>query len=263
MKYKCYLPCRGELGWMLISFVKRFHSDDSPNKIICCKPGHECLFPTATHFFYDWQDIPDIQKAGVIKMNDEEDIKLKINQKFLDEEIEFYSPSEISWDNKHDFAQFTFIPQPKNKLGLKVDVVITPRNRKIETHRNWKQENWQFVVDKLKEHGITVGICGIPETSFDLNNITLKSYDYIDIDSDVEMMSNAKLVITQESGLQYLSFMCQRPTFCIDHYHKAHGADLHRNLDVPFKELNYVWEQPEKLVEEILSFLEENNDSSI
>lgn len=260
---KCYLPWRGELGWMLISFVKKFHADSSQNKIICCKAGHECLFPTASHFFYDWQDIPDAQKTGVVKMDDEDYLKSKIIQKFPNEEIDFYSPSEIGWNNKHEFAQYTFIPQPKHKLGLTVDVVITPRNRVVDTHRNWKQENWQYVIDKLKDHNITVGICGNYETSFHLNNIMIKSYEHIDIDSDVEMMNNSKLVVTQESGLQYLSFMCQKPTFCIDHYHKDHGADLHRNLEVPFKELNYVWEDREKLVKEIFAFFGEHNDPSI
>jgi hypothetical protein len=100
-----------------------------------------------------------------------------------------------------------------------------------------------------------VGVCGTRETSFDLTGVTCRSYDCIDIDSDVEMMNNAKLVITQESGLQYLSFMCQRPTFCIDHYNKDHGADLYRNPNIPFKEVKYVWTQPEKLIEEIIDFL--------
>jgi hypothetical protein len=78
MAYKCYLPCRGEFGWMITTFVLKFHGDPSPNKIICCKPSQDCFYPTATHFFYDWQDIPDDQKMGIISMSDEEDIKEKI-----------------------------------------------------------------------------------------------------------------------------------------------------------------------------------------
>lgn len=260
---KCYLPWRGEFGWMIMCFIKKFHADLSPNKIICCKPGHECLFPSASGFFYKWNDIPDSQKAGVAIVEDEATIKEMIAAQFPNEQIEFVPLSEVGWHNKHDFAQHTFIPQSKHKLGLKTDIVITPRKREMDSHRNWSQDNWQRVVNDLSVRGITVGVCGSRETSFDLQHITHKSYDHIDVDSDVELMNNAKLVITQESGLQYLSFLCERPTFCIDHYHHDFGADLHRNPNVPFKVVKHVWSQPEKLTEEILAFLKEHNDSSL
>lgn len=260
--YKCYLPWRGEFGWMIMCFVKKFHADSSSNKIICCKRGHECLFPTATDFFYDWEDIPDSQKAGVSDVTDEVNLMEKIKKWFplSNDQIDFVHLSEVGWHNKHDFAQYTFIPQSKYKIGLKTDIVIAPRKRTIDIHRNWAQENWQLVVDMLNDQGITVGVCGSSESSFDLKNVKYKSYDYIDVDSDVELMNNARLVITQESGLQYLSFLCQRPTFCIDHYH---NTDMHRNLDVPFKHLKNVWGEPEKLVEEVISFLKVTNDTSI
>lgn len=243
---------------MIMCFVKKFHADPSPNKIICCKPGHECLYPTASGFFYDWQDVPDSQKAGVYEVTDEELIKVMVTEKYPNQEIEFVPLSEVGWHNKHDFAQHTFIPQSKHNLGLKVDVIITPRNRLMDPQRNWTKENWQLVVNGLCHNGISVGVCGAADSSFDLQNITFKSYDYIDVDSDVEMMNNAKLVVTQESGMQYLSFLCQRPTFCIDHYHADFGANLHRNMDIKFRNTMYVWNNPALLVDDVISFLKEN-----
>jgi len=255
---KCYLPYRGEFGWMIMCFVKKFHADPSPDKIICCKKGHECLYPTATGFFYDWQDVPDSQKAGVYEVKDEESIKEQVRTQYPNKEIEFVPLSEVGWHNKHDFAQYTFIPQSKHNLGLNVDIVITPRNRLMDPQRNWTKENWQLVVNALCHNGLTVGVCGAADSSFDLQNITYKSYNYIDVDSDVELMNNAKLVITQESGMQYLSFLCQRPTFCIDHYHADFGANLHRNMDVKFLNPIYVWNNPALLVNDVISFLKES-----
>ena len=253
--YKCYLPWRGEFGWMLVSFVKKFHADQTPNKIICCKPGHECLFPSASDFFYDWQDILDSQKAGVAEVKDENIIKEKVIEKFSDGTIDFVPLSSIGWHNKHDYAHHTFIPIAKNNFGLKVDIVIAPRNRVIDAHRNWTQENWQKVVDALVANDITVGVCGTAETCFPLSNIKHRAYDYVDVDSDVELMTNCKLVVAQESGLQYLSFLCQKPTFCIDFYHKHWGADSHRNLNIPFKEMEHTWGDPDTLIKEIISFV--------
>src|SRR5271167_3403038 len=109
--YKCYLPWRGEFGWMIGTFIKKFHADTSTNKIICCKPGHECLFPTAIKFYHSWQDIPDDHKAGVAQVTDEEEISQRVRDWLPDDEIEFIPLSEVGWHNKHDFAKHTFIPQ--------------------------------------------------------------------------------------------------------------------------------------------------------
>lgn len=254
---KVFLPFRGEFGWYLFTYVKRIHGDPSPNKIVCCKRGHECLFPTATDFFYDWQDIADSIKAGIYTdFSHEKELRERIANQFqLPDETEWSSPSANGWHDKHDYANNIFIPKSLLPHDLKADVVITPRHRQMDSQRNWTQENWQYVVDRLNENNISVAVCGAKDSSFDLENVKYKSWDYLDVDSDVELMNNANLVIVQESGLQYLSFLCQRPTMCIDHYHKDHGADLHRPKNIPFKEISYVWHKPSLLVQEIEFYL--------
>ena len=254
---KIYLPFIGEFGWYIFTFVKRIHGDPATNKIVCCKRGHECLFPTATDFFYDWQDIQDSQKAGIYEdFSHETELKQRIQSHFnLPSDVEWSSPSSNGWHDKHDYANNIFIPKSLMPHDLKADVVITPRHRGMDEHRNWTAENWQYVVNELNKRNISVATCGAKDSSYILEGVKHNAYDYIDVDSDVELMNNAKLVITQESGMQYLSFLCQRPTMCIDHYHKDHGADLHRNLNIPFKEIKYVWNYPPFLVQEIEFYL--------
>lgn len=253
---RVYLPFLGEFGWYLMTWVKQFHADKCPEKVICCKRGHECLFPTALGFFYDWQDIDDSNKAGIYEnFSHEAALREKIHLQYPNHCLEFISPSRSGWHDKHDYASNTFKPICAFPRDLKADVVITPRHRQVDIRRNWTQNNWQYVVDRLVQKGISVGVCGAKDSTFHLNNVKHKSYDHVDVESDVEMMNNAKLVVTQESGLQYLSFMCERPTFCIDHYHKDHGSELHRPQHVPFKEVSYVWHQPELLVQEIEFFI--------
>lgn len=254
--YVCHLPFRGEFGYYLLAFVKRFHGDQNRNKIICLKHGHECLFPTAQEFYYDWQDISDEKKAGVILMDDEEEIKIKVQQKYPNDNIVFVSSKEIGWHNFHSFATHSFIPQNKTNNNLKTDIIIAPRNRKVDSFRNWTQENWQYVINKIIELGFTVGLCGSKESSFDLENTTYKSYNYLDVDSDVEMMLNSQLVVCQESGMQYLSFLCKRPTICIDYYGSVdRQQSLHRDPNAQHKTAPYVWSNPQLLVDEILYFL--------
>lgn len=253
-KYACFLPFRGEFGWYIQTFVKRVQGYNHPNKIVCTKLGHECLFPTAQNFYYDWQDVKDGTKAGITTNEDEDILKRKIIEIYGTDDITFLSPKQTSWEEKASLASCVFIPQSLHNLGLKTDIVIAPRNRTMDPHRNWKQENWQLVVDELVGRNYTVGVCGARETSFPLEKISHCSYHHIDVDSDVEMMNNAKLIICQESGLLYLSFLCCRPTFVIDHY--LHDSDQHRNLSIPFKTIPYTWGNPMTLVEETLRFLE-------
>lgn len=262
-KYVCFFPFRGEFGWYVMSHVKRIHGYNHPNKIVCARPGHECLFPSAKHFFYAWRDYHDNIKNGILMNYDDNEIKRQIITMMDTDDICFISPSDISWEEKMALYNYTFIPKSIHNIGLKTDIVITPRKRNVDAHRNWKQEYWQYLVDQLTDLNFSVGVCGTRETSFDLNNILFKSHDYVDVDSDIELLNNAKIVITQESGLQYLSFLCERPTLCIDHYHRDFGADLHRKLSIPFKDIPYVWSNYKALVEEVILFMKEIYDSNL
>lgn len=250
---RIYLPFLGEMGWYLMTFVKAIYSDPSP-KIVCCKKGHESLFPNALGFYYDWQDIQDSHKAGIHPDFSHEE-RLKEHLLTLYPDAEFISPSRHGWHDRHDYAQSTFKPKSLLPHDLKADIVITPRKRQMDANRNWTQENWQFVVDQVNLLGYTVAVCGSQDTSFRLQGIKFNSWDYVDVDSDVELMNNARLVVTQESGLQYLSFLCERPTFCLGNYMGDLGSDLHRPMHVPFKALTYCWENPELLVNEIEFFM--------
>lgn len=260
-KFVCFLPFRGEFGWYLMNFVKRIHGYNHENKIACIKAGHEALFPTVNKFYYSWEDIPDYMKAGQHESEDEEELKNKILIHFSlnESDVSFISTKDTSWDEKTSLAKFTFIPENKTKNDLKVDIVIGPRNRKIDAHRNWKPEYWQLFVDAIVQNGYSVGICGSKEASFDIKNVKHYSYNYVDVDSDIEMLKSCRLFVGQESGLAYLAYLCKTPTFIIDLYMGYLGADLHRDLTIPFKEAK-CWEEPEKLVKDTLEFL---NDTSI
>lgn len=235
-----------------MTYVKAIHSE-SPG-IVCCKRGHECLFPNALGFYYNWGDISDHMKAGIHSdFSHEKRLKDQLSQIYPD--AEFISPSRHGWHDRHDYAKHTFIPKVNFPLGLQADVVITPRNRQVDANRNWKPEHWQYLINSLNERGISVAVCGARDSTFKLDGAKYYSYEHVDVESDVELMLNAKLVITQESGLQYLSFLCERPTFCIGNYMGDLGSDLHRPMHVPFKALGQdVVADPALLVKEVEFF---------
>lgn len=231
-KTVCFLPFIGEFGWMIMCCAKRVHGFDHTNKVVCIKRGHECLFPTASHFFYDWQDtLPDAKKAGVA-VEDNEDIRRAISERF--EDVTFLSPTDTSWEEKQSLAHIHFVPEPIERKGLKTDVVLAPRNRALDPTRNWPPARWQIVVDGLKERGYTIGVIGAKSTSLVLRGVDVNAWDHTDVDSDVEMLRNARLVVGQESGMAYLAMLCEAPLLIIDHCHE-HIANRHRRPGVFFK----------------------------
>ena len=235
-EFVCFLPWMGEFGWYIMNHVKRVHGYNHLKKIVCIKRGHECLFPTASEFYYNWKDvIPDHKKAGVGKPKEklEERIKEEILAQYGD--VTFLSPQDTSWAEKTSLAEYHFVPENKLNYGLKVDVVITPRKRKLDAQRNF--QHWQRLVNALIAKGLSVGACGHVNSSYtDIRGLKYRSWDYTDVDSDVEMIKKAKVVVSQESGLAYLTMLCEKPLFIIDipHYDVA---NKHRRPGVPYIEL--------------------------
>jgi hypothetical protein len=254
--YVCFLPWLGEFGWYVLNHVKRVEGFNHPNKIVCVKPGHECLFPSAKHFFYDWvDDVPDRIKAGPIASTKEDELQEKIRRIYSNHSVQFVSPKETSWDEKFSLSHFNPVPVNRHDHNLRdIDVVITPRKRVLEPERNYTR--WQEVVDQLVQAGRPVGICGSKETSYDLQNVKYKSWDYIDVDTDVELMRNAKIILSLETGLLYLAKLLKKPIVVVGHYHWV-WACMHRDKNQFFK--NITSGNPDEIVHTVLKYLHENN----
>lgn len=247
-KFVCFMPWISEFGWYIMNHVKRIHGFEHNNKIVCCKRGHECLFPSASAFFYDWEDyLPDTKKGGVVASREEDKIKLKIN-KLFGNDVAFKSPSDTGWEEKTSLADIRFTPKPKFDFDLKADVILLPRNRQLDKERNYK--HWQRIADVLTKHGITFGVCGAKHLSCNIIGSKYNAWDYIDVDSDVEMILNAKAIIGQESGLSYLTMLCDKPLFIVDNCH-TEIASKHASNDLfVVKELN-----PRMIAERVIKYI--------
>jgi hypothetical protein len=215
-----------------MNHVKRIHAYNASKKIAFIKPGHECLFPSVDEFVYDWQDIHDDQKAGVVTNANR---LLMVDQIVIKygSDIKIVSHEETSWDEKESLAAHTFIPCNKHDHNLKVDVVISPRKRNMDPQRNL--DCWQKIVDQFIERGMTVGVVGNKIATAQLNGITHYSSDYIDVDTDVELIRSAKICVAQDSGMAFVMMMCRKPLYMLDHEPINPVRDLHRDPNVFFE----------------------------
>lgn len=248
-KWVCFLPWVSEFGWYIMNHVKRIHGYSHPNKIACIKQGHECLFPTVSKFWYQWaDDVKDSQKGGVVRYQHNAKLKRWITNE-LGKDITFIDPADTSWPEKTSLAHHTFIPKPRQEHDFDIDIVVTPRFRQIDTLRNYPT-GWQAITNRLVKAGLKVAVCGTEALSTKVRGAKYLSWNYTDVDTDVEMILKSKVVVSQESGLAYLTMMCKKPLIIVDTCIRE-VADKHRGPDVYFKNVEWAWNKQDILMKEI------------
>lgn len=208
---KVYLPWRGEFGTMIMHHVRFVHGDTADRKVVCCRKGDEALFPSATSFFYGWEQVEDKVKNTKLLKSEEQRVYL---EKLTEELKKEYPDHEIVASPLKSLVRkdWDFTPKPIVKRQLKADIVVAPRFRQHGTHRNYKY--WPETVDLLKEAGFSVAAIGMKSTSVE-TNADIKSWDYDNMDATLELLRNCELAVTTDSGMAHLAVLCGTPLHVI------------------------------------------------
>ncbi|HUT93890.1 MAG TPA: hypothetical protein VMY37_30785 [Thermoguttaceae bacterium] len=210
-----FLPWQGEFGCFITSFIRAVHTWPSEYKVVACRPGYECLFPTANEFFFDYSQIlPDRKKRGrsarpwVRKRL--QDLEASIRSRHPEyAAFEFVLPfMKYHCYRDTDVVTTRFRPVIAEQ-GLATDVVITPRNRRYVAKRNLPF--WQEIVDALKQEGYSVGIVGHPDTTVQLQNVDLLSWHHGDMEPSIDLIRNSKIVLAQNTGVAHLCVFLAEP----------------------------------------------------
>jgi hypothetical protein len=268
------LPFYGEYGFFVMSYIRLVHYLDCPYKIVCCKKGDECYFPSAAEFFYDWEDfIPDKLKCGfrerykfgpVAELSQEE-LRLEAVLK-----IKYPSFRLIRFEYPIPFEAVKCFPlklSPLVNYGLNPQVIICARRRKCigdesdHGRRNFKR--WPTIVRALKNAGYSVGAIGERETTYELTGIDVVSWRFPRrSDATLEMLNNCQLYIGTDTGPTHLAALLGTPMVLF-----RNKSDISYDLIVksikPIVRASkgYVnvidegWEHPEQVIRAALSFL--------
>ena len=195
-----FLPFVGEFGHLCMYHMRLVHFHTASRKVVCCKPGFEIFYPSADEFDYDWTNpISDDQRAGTERVRrDWPEIArrhpghrpIQGGNTSLAEETIVLCPGEK-------------IPlKPRTLRGLRVDVCIGTRARKMDTSKNW--QHWTEVAAAIQAMGLTVGVIGTRETSYPIDG-AIMSGDYGDCDAAVEMLQNCSCFLGGDSGCAHLA----------------------------------------------------------
>ena len=196
------LPYRGEFGHKIMTYVPTIHGFDSPKKIVCCEPGEECLYPSATKII-----IVDrmLDKNRREKMHHDENFHEELTATLRKD----YPKAEIkkSFNRKKKY----FIPKPTETNNISCDVVICPRYRKYGVAKNWKL--WKELDVELSKK-YKVFAAGAADSSGEIVSPASWSYERF-LDASIEGMLSSKVVIATDTGLGYLALLCGKPLILI------------------------------------------------
>ena len=193
-----FYPFLGEFGHQIMYHMRLVHFHKASRKTVCCRRGFEVLYPSADAFDYDWTNpISDENTAGTERM-------------FRDwpEISQRYPGQRMIQGGNTLLTQELFvlgegpIPLKPRLRGLKVDVCIGTRARRMDVSKNW--QHWGQVARALQAMGMTIAVIGTRETSYPIDGAVM-SGDYGDVDAAVELLQNCTLFLGGDSGCAHLA----------------------------------------------------------
>ena len=150
-----FLPFVGEFGHLIMSHVRIVHFHRASWKVVCCRPGEECLFPSADELVTDWVD-PTRDEDRVATMRpytfDWSLIAARFPDHLAIESGRLEPEQEI-----HPIEPAAAIPFVGTHRGLRAEVVLGVRRRDYAPERNWR--HWQLLADLIRAAGYAVTSC--------------------------------------------------------------------------------------------------------
>jgi hypothetical protein len=259
---KCvFLPHYGEFGFFITNHVRYVHYCKAAYKVVCCRRGDEPFFPSADEFFYEWENpCPDSKRCVFLGATPEWTARIRAEVARLKEELSQRFPGfELVWsprlEKEHVLdPDFAFDVVPSRSRGLKTDVVISCRRRRIDPEKNFRR--WNEIVAPLASRGLSIGIVGRRETSFSPPRCNLKSWTYGDTDADVEMLKNCRLYIGTDSGVSHMAAFLRVPMilFYYEYPHNMYREMVTMNEN-RVEVVHRGWNEPGLVVKEALAKL--------
>jgi len=230
-----FLPFCGEFGHLIISHIRQVHHHTAKHKIVCCKPGEQVLFPSATSFFFDWKDpIPDAEKAGTIRVSpyDRPPLQWPLILERFPEAIPVKAGGMTMTQEHIPLYPEKRIPFQPRRRGLKADICLGVRSREFCPERNFPAKSWQIIADAITTHGYTFGVVGKRPTSFDLAGQQWHSGDY-DTDASIEAIQNCRLWCGTDTGTSHLAAAIGVPMIIFRADNSTTFIDLMRTFNSP------------------------------
>lgn len=210
-------PWVGELGWELFCWQAhiRWLSKNFDKTIVITRKGNDFLYKDFANEIY-FVDAPSSKiNMWIGQPNQKQLISVMSNLKYTQHLRPFNIGFGIVGNNNFTgsdifFNQQKFVKYKSNTLDKTYDIILHPRNKIVGNNRNWTKENFQKLVDLLKNSGYIIGVIGTDE-AYKLDGVD--DYRNRPMEDTVALMTRSKLVIGQSSGPLHLASLSGVPHF--------------------------------------------------
>lgn len=218
-------PYIGELGWEIMcwqGYVRRM-AKRFKRVIVICRTGHEALYQDfATNFFpYNPQgEETDMWKNRSEPAHIPWQVTKQVVETLCQGESTYVLPGDTYrarwWDSESWNQQQDFVPYYTcfGKRSWQVDVVLHVRHTaKCNTaFRNWPRQHAQQIADYYIKRGLRVACVGLTGSALTVDGaVDLRDQS---IQSIIEMMSEAQILVGPQSGPAHLATLCGLPCVC-------------------------------------------------
>lgn len=208
------LPFYGEFGWLILHYVRYVDAHPGAEKIVCCRKGDECLYPSATGFYYEWENpYHDIQRSGDTGYTDSamgEAMDRRIREQIKDQ----YSGFTVVRPEYDCYWHTSDLVKPKLAIEHElpsVDVAIAVRKRAFVPEANFNE--WPEVIRILRGVGLTVGLLGRADTSFTDLEADAAAWEHPGKETagTLDLLNHSTLYLGTDTGVSHLAAMLDRP----------------------------------------------------
>lgn len=251
-------PVGTEFGHEIITYVRLIHFHHASEKIVCCRHGHEVLYPSATTCITDWTDlIPDAIRTGTSRTISMDMVREwpAIRDRYPHHHI--VSLGGLSPEQEmYVICPNVQIPFRPKTRGLRADVVFGVRKRDLAAHRNWL--HWRRLSEGARAAGFSFAVVGARDTSFDLPGQIAHSGDY-DTDAAIELLQNCRLYIGTDSGASHLAAAVGAPMLIIGRNESEEFWNFTRLMiqvnPKPIDVIREAWNDPPRVAERMIARL--------
>jgi hypothetical protein len=192
---------------LILKHCRHIHKGKAAEKVVCCEPGLECLFPSATSYFYSYKNpIADKDRCSDGSYSKGQRLA-RYNEELRKQLIKLYPDHTIDPLNYdcpwHTSDSVKFMPKVPHILPA-VNVTIGTRKRNFVPEKNFLY--WDYIISNLKANGLTIGLIGAKDTSFDIS-ADAKSWDHPNGPTfgTVDLLANCSWFIGTDSAMGHLS----------------------------------------------------------
>ncbi len=204
-------PWVGEFGWELFGWQGYLrHLSKSYKEVhVISRPGHGRLYEDFAASFHEfdpqsWETA--MQNCYNIKASPAELVNSIPHTDYFSGlfNINVQYDGHRAVDNSGMFGMQVFHKYQKVGEAKPFDLLFHPRNKPSDSLRNWSKDNWQKLVDLLKDR-YTIATIG-NEQAFALEGTTdLRAIPLAEL---IDHMCCAKLVVGPSSGPMHLASLC-------------------------------------------------------